>query len=458
MADDITQIKNPSLLAGDLAIKLSGDAITAISGHPLIGTGGGTQSDWIYVPSFDTETGKVLYELGTTADNPQPEGGWYISGAQGPQGETGPAGAEGSDGTSIYLESVIDAENGKQVTLGWGNGETSAFVIPSGEKGEQGEIGETGPQGASGYTPLMRINSTTNYWEVSYDEGATYTSLDVSATGPQGETGAQGEQGIQGEQGASGVSGYTPRLQINSETNYWEVSYDDGSTWSSLSVSATGSQGQSGASGTSGFSPTVSTKSISNNTKTGTEITFTTINGETSYSAWNGIDGTGSTYSIQGNNGISAELDESTSTYNIGISAHYISTVTTDNDTISGDGVTNPIGINNTYVTEWNEVTAKQNKADMSAYPTFAGMTTDSDYYCWSGTSGEGGHWAPISDKFYSKTEAAATFLKTNNVVSGDHTGVSGTGSDFKFVYIPMDIVTATPTVDDGILHVILDS
>ncbi|MBQ8230131.1 MAG: metallophosphoesterase [Clostridia bacterium] len=60
------------------------------------------------------------------------------------------------------------------------------------------------------------------------------------AQGAAGAQGAQGEQGIQGEQGEQGV---TPKLRISETTNEWEVSYDDGVTWSSLGVKATGEPG-----------------------------------------------------------------------------------------------------------------------------------------------------------------------------------------------------------------------
>ncbi|MBR4765843.1 MAG: hypothetical protein IK085_03650 [Clostridia bacterium] len=40
-----------------------------------------------------------------------------------------------------------------------------------------------------------------------------------------------------------------PLLRINEETNFWEVSYDGGTTWTSLGVKATGENGQNGTNG-----------------------------------------------------------------------------------------------------------------------------------------------------------------------------------------------------------------
>ena len=47
----------------------------------------------------------------------------------------------------------------------------------------------TGENGQNGITPQLRINSATNEWEVSYDDGATWTSLGVKATGENGKDG-----------------------------------------------------------------------------------------------------------------------------------------------------------------------------------------------------------------------------------------------------------------------------
>ena len=78
---------------------------------------------------------------------------------------------------------------------------------PQGEQGPQGPQGNQGEQGEAGITPQLHANEETNIWEVSYDNGETWVSLGVSATGPQGEQGPKGEQGIQGEQGPQGEKG-----------------------------------------------------------------------------------------------------------------------------------------------------------------------------------------------------------------------------------------------------------
>lgn len=94
-----------------------------------------------------------------------------------------------------------------------------------------------GVDGADGITPRLRINSETNYWEVSYDNGETWISMEVNATGADGK---------------DGTDGITPKLRINAETNYWEVSYDNEATWTSLGIKATGEDGKDGKDGKDG--------------------------------------------------------------------------------------------------------------------------------------------------------------------------------------------------------------
>ena len=56
-----------------------------------------------------------------------------------------------------------------------------------------------------------------------------------------------GEQVDRGETGATGAAGITPQLRVNEETNEWQVSYDNGDSWESTGVVATGAQGATGA-------------------------------------------------------------------------------------------------------------------------------------------------------------------------------------------------------------------
>ncbi len=124
-----------------------------------------------------------------------------------------------------------------------------------GKDGVDGIDGIDGVNGVDGITPQFRINPETNIWEVSYDEGVTWASLGVKATGDkgeQGEKGDKGDTGADGQNGINGINGITPQLRINSTTNEWEASYDNGASWSSLGVKATGEKGEKGDKGDTG--------------------------------------------------------------------------------------------------------------------------------------------------------------------------------------------------------------
>ena len=208
------------------------------------------------------------------------------------KGKDGENGIDGKDGVGI--KSVLVNEQGKLVvTL------TNDIVIDCGTvQGPQGETGPQGPQGnpgkdgedgADGITPQLKIGED-NYWYISYDNGATWASLGVKATGADGEQGPAGENGI---------NGTTPQLRIG-EDNYWYVSYDNGTTWTSLGVKATGSNGAQGTPG----------KGIASILKTNTDgfvdtYTITYTDGTTTtFTVTNGKDGQNGEQGIQGIQGV----------------------------------------------------------------------------------------------------------------------------------------------------------
>lgn len=63
-----------------------------------------------------------------------------------------------------------------------------------------------------------------------------------------------GKDGAKGDKGDKGDTGTTPQLKIG-EDNLWQVSYDNGATWVSLGVKATGAAGEDGADGENGLTP-----------------------------------------------------------------------------------------------------------------------------------------------------------------------------------------------------------
>ncbi len=87
--------------------------------------------------------------------------------------------------------------------------------------GSGNKIPTTGADGKDAVSPQVRINTTTNEWEISTDGGVNWTSTGVKATGA---TGAQGATGPQGDAifAANGVD--------NTNADYVEFTLADGTT------------------------------------------------------------------------------------------------------------------------------------------------------------------------------------------------------------------------------------
>lgn len=101
-------------------------------------------------------------------------------GEQGIPGEPGKDGADGTDGSDGSTPQIgAEADGG---TYYWTvNGE---WLLDS----EGKKIPLTGEDGKDAIVPKIRINETTNEWEISTDGGNTWTSTHVAATGEDGDT------------------------------------------------------------------------------------------------------------------------------------------------------------------------------------------------------------------------------------------------------------------------------
>lgn len=124
-------------------------------------------------------------------------------------GKDGAPGAPGADG-----------EDGKDGING-----TDGKDGQDGTDGKDGKDGSDGKDGKDGNTPQLRINPTTNEWEVSTDGGATWYSTGVKATGEKGDKGEQGAQGDKGEKGDSWFAGVD-----TSNSHYITVTLTNGTT------------------------------------------------------------------------------------------------------------------------------------------------------------------------------------------------------------------------------------
>lgn len=113
-----------------------------------------------------------------------------------------------------YVTNVTENSNG--YTLTFRSGKTATIT-----------------NGMDGHSPLISVKKDTDdnwYWTID-GEWLLNNGSKIRANG---------------EQGAQGVEGITPKLRINETSNEWEVSLDEGKTWKSLGVKATGEMGDNG--------------------------------------------------------------------------------------------------------------------------------------------------------------------------------------------------------------------
>jgi hypothetical protein len=284
-------IKNPSLLPSDLAFELSGNTITAISGHPIAGSGGGTVSDLVYYPVFDNSNGNVTFHLGTSAHGPEPGGAWHISGA------------DGVDGISPKVQ-INPETNIWEVSEDGGETWDSTGVVATGPQGVKGDQGIQGPQG---------------------EPGAKGDTGPQGPTGPQGTKGDKGDTGSQGEKGDKGDNGVSPTVSTSVIEGGNQVTFTYGA---GQSESITVLNGTPGAAGASGYSPEITLESVTSTSypNGGTKVTITDLEHQAGqeFYVWNGNDGQGATVNLLEGTGI--KIEKVGQDYTIGVSGDYAST------------------------------------------------------------------------------------------------------------------------------------
>ena len=111
--------------------------------------------------------------------------------------------------------------------------------------GKDGQDGNDGTPGQDGITPVIGVKQENGiyYWTVDGDWLTDEEGNKIKAQGADGQTGDSGEDGQPGK------DGITPQLRI--EAGYWEISYDNGDSWTQLGK-ATGEDGAPGQDGKDG--------------------------------------------------------------------------------------------------------------------------------------------------------------------------------------------------------------
>jgi hypothetical protein len=177
-------------------------------------------------------------------------------GVDGVDGADGADGAPGADGSTPQIGvEEYPADSGVYywtVNGAWllNNGEKIPVTGPKGDKGDKGDPGEDGEDGKDGENGQDGKDGEDGQPGQDGIDGQDGKDGENGQDGKDGEDGQPGQDGRDGEDGQNGV---TPRLRINSATNYWEVCVTgvctSESEWASLGVKATGAQGAQGPQG-----------------------------------------------------------------------------------------------------------------------------------------------------------------------------------------------------------------
>jgi hypothetical protein len=326
-----------------------------------------------------------------------------------------------------------------------------------------------GDRGDDGKTPEFQINQNTNFWEWKYtnESESEWRSTNTSATGPQGAKGEQGDQGytpeithavdtansgikvtiswpagsqilednfiipsgapgapgINGINGTNGTDGKTPQLRVDSTTNRWQVSYDNGTNWADVSpaTSATGPKGDKGP------EPTIGTEILQPTSEhLNGGVRWTIKYPGMSVSAWgdiwNGNDGDATTiefdtatgHTMSGNGGAS---------YPYGVNTNVIAT----QDWVGQQGFITKDVNNLTNYYKKTETSAKEELTTEFAKKVDIPINLGSMYLVLrTNADGTVSGWSDLSDYCYSKSSAKNTFIQQNFI---DNT-LSGTGAN----------------------------
>lgn len=145
------------------------------------------------------------------------------------------------------IQSVTSLAEGYIIKLSDG----TELTIRHGAKGDAGEAGAV-------VVPVFGVRDSSDgntYWTVDGKllRNENGNAVRVNGGGGQGDKGDKGETGDKGDKGDKGDPGITPQLRINSTSNEWEVSIDGGRSWQSTGVRATGAKGDKGEPGNGVF-------------------------------------------------------------------------------------------------------------------------------------------------------------------------------------------------------------
>ena len=448
----------------------------------------------------------------------------------------GKDGQKGIDGISPTV-SITPTTDGQHIVITDAQGDHS-FDLTNGKIGPQGPSGEPGKDGADGKDgkmPLLQIDATNAHWQVSYDgqvwqdvpntpvasgvdgkDGITphigennhwYIGEDdtgVSATGPQGpkgdtglqgekgdqgeigpqgpkgDVGPQGEQGPKGDKGDTGLQGEQGPKGDKGDTGpqgLQGIQGEKGDTGLQGPKGDTGEPGKDGTDGKDGISPIVSTEQITG----GNRVTFTYADGKTeSIDVMNGRDGAGASYTFD-----STTLSGNGNTEPFGVNTNYFATQTW----VDQQGFLKNTDLTNyatkTYANETSAAALRQAESwvEQQGYLTSIPDTYATKSYTNEASANalsEAKTWVIDQDylkntdltnyatKTYVDTASATSLSQSKSWVEQQKFVTSAYDFDANKQYvmtntgwtsaIKIQVDTQVPTENDGILHIILES
>ena len=448
----------------------------------------------------------------------------------------GKDGQKGIDGISPTV-SITPTTDGQHIVITDAQGD-HPFDLTNGEIGPQGPSGEPGKDGADGKDgkmPLLQIDATNAHWQVSYDgqvwqdvpntpvasgvdgkDGITphigennhwYIGEDdtgVSATGPQGpkgdtglqgekgdqgeigpegpkgDVGPQGEQGPKGDKGDTGLQGEQGPKGDKGDTGpqgLQGIQGEKGDTGPQGPKGDTGEPGKDGTDGKDGISPIVSTEQITG----GNRVTFTYADGKTeSIDVMNGRDGAGASYTFD-----STTLSGNGNTEPFGVDTNYFATKTW----VDQQGFLKNTDLTNyatkTYANETSAAALSQAESwvEQQGYLTSIPDTYATKSYTNEASANvlsEAKTWVIDQDylkntdltdyatKTYVDTASAEALSQSKSWVEQQKFVTSAYDFDANKQYvmtntgwtsaIKIQVDTQVPTENDGILHIILES
>ena len=181
-----------------------------------------------------------------------------------------------------YVKSVMPVvQGGKEIGYTIIFTKSDPITIYHGKDGQDGNDGVPGQDGTTPVIGVMRHTDGVYYWTLDGEWLTDTAGNKIKAEGTDGKDGTDGkpgEDGQQGQDGLPGKDGITPQLRI--EGGYWEISYDNGDSWTQLGK-ATGEEGAPGQDGKPGENGKDGDSIFSKIEDKASEVVFTLADGVT---------------------------------------------------------------------------------------------------------------------------------------------------------------------------------